>query len=68
MWWKAFKDYPLNRPMKHEQVEPSKGIYGCEMHDLNGWGEEFHRPVRRSKRRFEILCSWLFGYQMKNED
>ena len=67
MWWKAYRDYPAYEPIKHQQVEPGHGIYGCEMHDLNGWGEEYHYrpeldpPMRDRKGLFHTICTYLFG-------
>jgi hypothetical protein len=43
MWPKAYKDYKKDEPLKKMHVEPSKGIIGCEMHDLNGWGNTLHQ-------------------------
>ncbi len=49
MWPKRYKDYPEDKPLKKEQVGSGKGIVGCEMHDLNGWGESYHtsKPIKR---------------------
>jgi len=49
MWPKSYKDYPEDKPLKKEEVRSGKGIVGCEMHDLNGWGESYHtfRPKKR---------------------
>ena len=41
MWFKQYKDYPQEKPLIKEQVQSGKGIIGCEMHDLNGWGTEY---------------------------
>lgn len=57
MWPKSYKDYPEDRPLVKERVEPSNGITGCEMHDLNGWGNTLHRP-RKKKPGF---LARLFG-------
>jgi hypothetical protein len=38
MWPKSYKDYPIDTPLIKQQVRPGKGIIGCEMHELNGWG------------------------------
>lgn len=56
MWFKHYRDYPHDRSMVQEQVEPSHGIIGCEMHDLYGWGTQYHIPKKRKKGR---LTSWL---------
>lgn len=49
MWPKAYKNYPKDTSLKKEKVEPGKGIVGCEMHEINGWGEKHH--VQRKRRR-----------------
>lgn len=61
MWYREFKDYPPDSALIQEQVEPSHGIVGCEMHELNGWGESFHRPVPRKKRGFfsTLFKNWF---------
>lgn len=51
MWPKFYRDYQLDRPLVKYQVEPSHGIIGCEMHDLNGWGNSLHIPSGRHRRR-----------------
>lgn len=38
MWPKHYRDYKEDEPNVKYQIEPGKGIIGCEMHDLNGWG------------------------------
>lgn len=47
MWPKEYKDYPKDKPLIQNQVSPGHGIIGCEMHDLNGWGQNYHieKPV-----------------------
>lgn len=44
MWPKFYKDYEIDKPLIKYQVEPSHGIIGVEMHDLNGWGTTRHIP------------------------
>lgn len=39
MWPKIYKDYPPDTPLKKERVKQGKAISGCEMCELNGWGE-----------------------------
>lgn len=53
MWHREYKDYPTDQPLKHEHLEPGKGIIGCEMHDINGWGNTLHeyRPKKKSYLR-----------------
>lgn len=49
MWPKSYRDYKKDESLVKYSVEPSRGIIGCEMHDLNGWGTSYH--VRRKKAR-----------------
>lgn len=51
MWFKEYKDYPIDYPLVQEPVESGKGIIGCEMHELSGWGEEWHQ-VKNQKKSF----------------
>jgi hypothetical protein len=57
MWPKSYKDYPVDKPLVKETVEPGKGIVGCEMHDLNGWGNSLHQHV--TPKRKGIFHTWL---------
>ncbi len=50
MWPKEYKDYPVDSPLRKERVVPLKGIVGCEMNEVNGWGETFHEPRRKQNR------------------
>jgi len=59
MWPKKYKDYPVDDPLKKEVVKPGQGIVGVEMNDINGWGEELHRPAKRKQG----LLARLFGRQ-----
>lgn len=61
MWFKEYKDYPIDTTLKKEKVEPSKGIIGCEMHELNGWGNTLHiyRTKLKKKGLFALLLSRL---------
>lgn len=51
MWFRSFRDYPIDKPLIKYQVEPSHGIIGCEMHEINGWGNDLHIPVGKFSRR-----------------
>lgn len=52
MWFKAYRDYPIDTDLKKEKVEPSHGIIGCEMHELNGWGIAHHIPQKSRRKGF----------------
>ena len=60
MWWKEYQDYPIDRPLINKQVETGKGIIGCEMHDLNGWGTTLHIPKKKKKGLFSQLLAHIF--------
>ncbi len=60
MWPKFYRDYKEHDPMVKEQVRPSRGIVGCEMHDQNGWGD-MRLPYRPNRGAFVRFLNWLFG-------
>jgi len=62
MWPKAYRDYEIDTPLIKNQVQPGKGIIGCEMHDLNGWGGTQHVPVKKKKIGFfRTIINAIFG-------
>lgn len=68
MWHREFQDYEPDKPLIKFQVYPADGIIGCEMHDLNGWGQTIHIPVRRRHGGFLArLKSLLFGTRTKKK-
>lgn len=62
MWPKVYRDYPVDSSLKKEQVAPSRGIIGCEMHDLNGWGQSYHIPVKVKKGLIAYFLDSLSRY------
>lgn len=68
MWHREYRDYETDKPLIKYQVMPGDGIVGCEMHDLNGWGQTIHRPVKkRRKGIFALLLGLLFGMKKKHD-
>jgi len=69
MWAKEYRDYPPDSTLKKHSVESGKGIIGCEMHELNGWGNRIH--IRKKKPRkglISAVMSWLFpGRKQENK-
>lgn len=57
MWFKRYKDYPIDAPLLKETVESGKGVIGCEMHDRNGWGIEQHHAVPMQAR--SVWRRWI---------
>lgn len=61
MWLKSSKNYPQDTSLIKERVESGKGIVGCEMHDLNGWGNTIHQSKTRKKGLAATLLDSIFG-------
>lgn len=59
MWPKEYKNYPEDQPLKQHEIEPGKGIIGCEMHDLNGWGLTVHQSKKGKKRGMAAFLARL---------
>ena len=49
MWFKEYKDYPIDTPLKKETLEPGKGFNGTEMREPNGWGSNYDLPYTPKK-------------------
>jgi hypothetical protein len=62
MWFREYRDYKIDQPLIKEQISSGQGMVGCEMHEINGWGEEYHQlSNKRKKGIFAILMDALFG-------
>lgn len=61
MWPKAYKDYPKDSQLKKEPLNVGKGIIGCEMHELMGWGEEYHKQKKKPRGFLGRLFLKWFG-------
>ena len=62
MWHKEYRDYPPDTSLIKEQVSPSQGIIGCEMHESNGWGHAHHIPLKKGYRGlFATLLHQFFA-------
>ncbi len=61
MWRNTYKDYKPDDEWVQEPVEPGKGIVGCEMHELNGWGNHLHIPKKKKKRWYHSLFKKKVG-------
>ena len=59
MWPKFYKDYPVDTPLIKYPVRPSKGIIGCQMHEINGWGDTIHHFRKHKKRKKKGYLTWL---------
>lgn len=61
MWPKNYRDYKTDEPNVKNNVGPGKGIIGCEMHEINGWGNTLHHPEKKKRGFFGTLITHLFG-------
>lgn len=60
MWRNTYKDYQSDDPWVKEQVETGKGIIGCEMHELNGWGNNIHTHKKKKEGWLRTFLNLLF--------
>lgn len=67
MWFKQYRDYKTDKPLIKEQVEPGRGIIGCEMHDLNGWGNSIHQPKSQKRGFLGTFIAHLFRRKKDHE-
>lgn len=68
MWPKEYKDYEVDKPLIKYEVSPGHGIIGCEMHELNGWGNTIHIPVKKRKKgMLPLLLSSIFTSDLKKK-
>lgn len=63
MWKNTYKDYKPDEAWVHEEVEPGDGIIGCEMHELNGWGNNLHIEEEKKLGWVRTFLNLLFKKQ-----
>lgn len=68
MWPKSYKDYKTDESLVKQQVHSGKGIIGCEMHDLNGWGNSLHIPTKKKSGFMRTILTTLFNKFDKKRD
>lgn len=61
MWPKSYRDYPKDKDLKKQKVEPLHGITGCEMHEVNGWGETYHEAPPKKRGLIYFLLKSILG-------
>ncbi len=67
MWHKEYHDYKTDEPMQKQTIEPGRGIYGCEMHEINGWGNTLQQPKKQKRGFLASLIVAVFGAGKKEE-
>ncbi len=60
MWKNTYKDYKPDTRYIQESVTTGKGIIGCEMNELYGWGEKHHITPSKPKKGIKLFLSLLF--------
>lgn len=63
MWHREYRDYKVDEPLIQQEIEPSKGICGCEMHEINGWGNTLHHHKKKKKGFIASFVSHLFSFK-----
>lgn len=61
MWHKEYRDYKTDQPLIKCPVESSHGIVGCEMHEINGWGNTLQAPKVKKRGFLASLIIYLFS-------
>jgi len=63
MWFREYRDYKIDEPAKKVTVESGNGISGCEMHELQGWGNTLQKPKKKKIRGLlATLITYLFSH------
>lgn len=61
MWHREYRDYKTDESNVKNQVESGRGICGCEMHEINGWGNTLHHPQKKKSGWMASLLRYFFG-------
>lgn len=67
MWYREYENKKNDESLIQVKVETGKGIVGCEMHDLAGWGQTHHVYKRKKRGIFAGLKAFLFGSKIEEE-
>lgn len=68
MWDREYRDYKRDQSLVKQRIETGKGFSGCEMHELNGWGNTLQHPKKKKKRGLlASLLIYLFSSKKENE-
>lgn len=61
MWDRDYRDYKRDQSLIKESLESGKGLPGCEMHEINGWGNTLHQPKKKKRGRVASFLMHLFN-------
>ncbi len=65
MWYREFSDYKPDEPLNKQTIETGRGIIGCQMHEIFGWGNRLHHPQERKKGFLSTLLTRVFAKKNK---
>lgn len=68
MWYREYRDYKPDEALIKQPVESGRGIVGCEMHEIFGWGNRLHHPQPRKRGFIANLFMHLFHRKKKEGD
>jgi len=66
MWFKEYRDYKIDEALVKEKICSGRGLTGCEMHEINGWGNTLHQPKKKRRGGISTLIINLFS-KKKND-
>jgi hypothetical protein len=62
MWFREYRNYKTDEANIKNRIEPNHGIYGCEMHEIYGWGTTLQRAKNKKKSGIvKFLLRHFFG-------
>jgi len=61
MWEQEYQDYPPDARLRKHRVETGRGIVGCEMNDIQGWGLTHPPPQRKKRGALSTLMRCFLG-------
>lgn len=67
MWDREYRDYPRDKPLIKQPIQPNKGFAGCEMHEINGWGNTFQHPQPKKRGLIASLLIHLFSSKKEGQ-
>lgn len=59
MWYREYRDYKPDEPLRKQTLKSGQGIVGCEMHEIFGWGNHLHHPCQPKKSFLSNLFLWF---------
>jgi hypothetical protein len=61
MWHNTYEDHPVDELLSKENPETGKGLIGCQMKEINGWGEAQHVKKHPPSGMLKALIDFCFS-------